>query len=134
MYAKLAIRNVKRSIGDYTVYVLTLVLSITMIFAYNSLLFSDAINSFSKLMRPMMSILICVTVMVVLILGWLISYITHFIFEQRSREFACYMTMGMERPAMSRLFLIEQLVIGSVTLVGGILLGNVFYLDRKSVV
>ena len=54
--------------GDYAVYVLTLVLSITMIFSYNSLLFSDAINSFSKLMRPMMSILICVTVMVVLIL------------------------------------------------------------------
>lgn len=134
MYAKLAIRNVKRSIGDYTVYVLTLVLSITMIFAYNSLLFSDAINSFSKLMRPMMSILICVTVMVVLILGWLISYITHFIFEQRSREFACYMTMGMERPAMSRLFLIEQLVIGSVTLVGGILLGNVFYLALSQVI
>ena len=70
--------------GDYAVYVLTLVLSITMIFAYNSLLFSDAINSFSKLMRPMMSILICVTVMVVFILGWLISYITHFIFEHRS--------------------------------------------------
>lgn len=134
MYAKLAIRNVKRSIGDYAVYVLTLVLSITMIFAYNSLLFSDAINSFSKLMRPMMSILICVTVMVVLILGWLISYITHFIFEQRSREFACYMTMGMERSAMSRLFLIEQLVIGSVTLVGGILLGNVFYLALSQVI
>ena len=120
--------------GDYAVYVLTLVLSITMIFAYNSLLFSDAINSFSKLMRPMMSILICVTVMVVLILGWLISYITHFIFEQRSREFACYMTMGMERPAMSRLFLIEQLIIGSAALAAGILLGNVFYLALSQVI
>ncbi len=134
MYAKLALRNVKRSMGDYAVYVLTLVLSITMIFAYNSLLFSDAINSFSKLMRPMMSILICVTVMVVLILGWLISYITHFIFEQRSREFACYMTMGMERPAMSRLFLIEQLIIGSAALAAGILLGNVFYLALSQVI
>ena len=134
MYAKLAIRNVKRSMGDYAIYVLTLVLSITMIFAYNSLLFSDAINSFSELMRPMMSILVCVTVMVVLILGWLISYITHFIFEQRSREFACYMTMGMERPSMSRLFLTEQLIIGSASLAGGILLGNVFYLAISQVI
>lgn len=134
MYAKLAIRNVKRSMGDYAIYVLTLVLSITLIFAYNSLLFSDAINSFSKLMRPMMSILVCVTVMVVLILGWLITYITHFIFEQRSREFACYMTMGMERPAMSRLFLIEQLLIGSAALAAGILLGNVFYLALSQVI
>lgn len=134
MYAKLAIRNVKRSMGDYAIYVLTLVLSITMIFAYNSLLFSDAINSFSELMRPMMSILVCVTVMVVLILGWLISYITHFIFEQRSREFACYMTMGMERPSMSRLFLTEQLIIGSASLAGGILLGNVFYLALSQVI
>ncbi len=63
-------------------------------------------------MRPMMSILVCVTLIVVLILGWLIAYITQFIFEQRSREFACYMTMGMERRTMSRLFLAEQLVIG----------------------
>ena len=88
MYAKLALRNVKRSLGDYAVYVLTLILSITLIFAYNSLLFSDAIASFNKLMGQMMSILLCVTIMVVLILGWLISYITRFIFEQRSREFA----------------------------------------------
>ena len=94
MYAKLAFRNVKRSMGDYAVYVFTLILSITLIFAYNSLLFSDAIKSFSELMKPMMGILLCVTGAVVLILGWLISYITRFIFEQRSREFACYLTMG----------------------------------------
>ena len=55
--------------GDYAIYVLTLVLSITLIFAITPCSFSDAINSFSKLMRPMMSILVCVTVMVVLILG-----------------------------------------------------------------
>lgn len=134
MYAKLALRNVKRSLGDYAVYVLTLVLSITLIFAYNSLLFSDAIASFNQLMGQMMSILICVTVMVVLILGWLISYITRFIFEQRSREFACYMTMGMERRTMSRLFLTEQLLIGVSTLLAGTVLGNFFYLVLSQVI
>ena len=134
MYAKLALRNVKRSLGDYAVYVLTLILSITLIFAYNSLLFSDAIASFNKLMGQMMSILLCVTIMVVLILGWLISYITRFIFEQRSREFACYMTMGMERRTMSRLFLTEQLIIGISTLFVGIVLGNFFYLVLSQVI
>lgn len=134
MYAKLALRNVKRSLGDYAIYVLTLILSITLIFAYNSLLFSDAIASFNKLMGQMMSILLCVTIMVVLILGWLISYITRFIFEQRSREFACYMTMGMERRTMSRLFLTEQLIIGISTLFVGIVLGNFFYLVLSQVI
>ncbi|WP_411335237.1 ABC transporter permease [Ruminococcus gauvreauii] len=134
MYVKLALRNVKRSIGDYAIYVLTLTLSITLIFAYNALLFSDAIVSFSQLMRPMMSILVCVTLIVVLILGWLIAYITQFIFEQRSREFACYMTMGMERRTMSRLFLAEQLVIGGAALFIGVLIGNFFYFTLSQVI
>lgn len=134
MYAKLAFRNVKRSMGDYAVYVFTLILSITLIFAYNSLLFSDAIKSFSELMKPMMGILLCVTGAVVLILGWLISYITRFIFEQRSREFACYLTMGMEQKSVSRLFLLEQVLIGTGTLVVGIILGNLFYLALSQVI
>ena len=134
MYAKLAFRNVRRSTGDYAVYVMTLILSIALIFAYNSLLFSDAIRSFNKLMRPMMTILVCVTVVVVLILGWLIAYITRFIFEQRSKEFACYMTMGMERRTMSRLFLTEQLLIGGAAGVLGMIAGNLFYLALSQVI
>lgn len=127
MYGKLAIRNMKRSAKTYSVYTVTLFISISLIFAFNSLVFSAPIRNLSRMMSALQGLLFGITALVTGILGWLIAYITRFIFEQRSREFACYMTMGMERKTISALFIREQLAIGAVLYVVGSLFGNVIY-------
>ncbi len=88
MYVKLSARNLKRCASDYAIYLFTLVLSFTLIYAYNCLIFSKPIQELCTLLDSLTGMLIFVTVTMLLILGWLISYIVRFIFGQRSREFA----------------------------------------------
>lgn len=127
MYVKLSARNLKRCASDYAIYLFTLVLSFTLIYAYNCLIFSKPIQELCTLLDSLTGMLIFVTVTMLLILGWLISYIVRFIFGQRSREFACYMTMGMERKYISRMFLCEQMVLGFFSFLVGSVIGNFLY-------
>lgn len=127
MFVKLSIRNLKRCASDYAIYLFTLVLSFSLIYAYNCLIFSKPIQELCTLLDSLTGMLIFVTVTMLLILGWLISYIVRFIFEQRSREFACYMTMGMERKYISRMFLFEQLILGFFSFLAGSVIGNFIY-------
>ena len=127
MYVKLSLRNLRRSISDYFIYVVTLILCFSMIFAYNALIFSDPVRLLAQNLNTIFTMILMVTLVIILILGWLIAYIVGFIFNQRSREFACYMTLGMETKNISRMFSMEQLFIGLITFLIGILLGNVIY-------
>lgn len=128
MFAKLSLRNMKRCASDYAIYLFTMTLSFSLIFAYNALTFYEPVKQLYGTSDSLLVMLIFVTVIMVLILGWLVSYIVRFIFEQRSREFACYMTMGMERKHISRMFISEQLVLGFMAFLAGCVLGNfIFY-------
>ena len=113
--------------ADYTIYLFTLILSFSLIFAYNSLIFSKPIQELCALVDALTGMLAFVTVTMVLILGWLVSYIVRFIFEQRSQEFACYMTMGMERRQISHMFLAEQMILGFLSFLAGSVIGNFIY-------
>ncbi len=128
MYVKLSLRNLKRCVSDYAIYMFTLILSFSLIFAYNALIFYEPVRMLWKEADTLMVMLLFVTVVMVMILGWLVSYVVRFIFDQRSREFACYMTMGMERRQISRMFLGEQLILGFIAFLIGSVLGNfIFY-------
>ena len=43
MLTKLALRNARRSLRDYLIYLMTMVLITAMMFAFNSMIFSDAV-------------------------------------------------------------------------------------------
>ena len=44
MFVKLALRNVKRQVGNYLVYFITVSLTVAMMFAVNSAIFSPALT------------------------------------------------------------------------------------------
>nr|WP_317412372.1 ABC transporter permease [uncultured Solibaculum sp.] len=134
MYAKLALRNAKRSARDYLIYFITIVMTMALIFAYNLMLFSKDIRSLSSSMESMTQIIGMVTAMVVLITGWLIHYTTRFILQRRSREFGTYLLLGMEKPVISRMFLVENLIIGLVALLCGMALGALLYQIFASII
>lgn len=127
MYAKLSLRNMKRCASDYAIYLFTMTMSFSLIFAYNALTFYEPVRQLYSTADGVLGMLLFVTVVMVLILGWLVSYIVRFIFEQRSREFACYMTMGMERKHISKMFILEQLILGFLAFLAGCVLGNFLF-------
>ena len=124
MYAKLALRNVKRSAKDYAIYFATLSLTATLLCAFLSLGFSSDIIGMTENMSMLTSGILALSVLVALIASFVIRYAVRFMLGQRKREFATYEILGMELRSIQRLFLIENILIGAGAFLIGIVLGS----------
>ena len=124
---KLSLKNLKKSVRDYAIYFLTLVLGVAIFYVFNAIedqtVMLEITETARELINLMLSILSGVSVFVAFILGFLIIYASRFLMKRRGREFAIYMTLGMGKGQISRLLLTETLMIGVVSLVVGLVLG-----------
>lgn len=127
MYVNLILRNLKRSTKEYAIYMMTLILSVMLMYAFNGVAFSKELGEIISHMEGMLAAIIMAGVFVVCILGWLVYYISNFILKKRSREFGMYMLMGMTRKQISYMFLGEQICMGVIAFIVGSLLGMVAY-------
>lgn len=126
MFSKIAINNVKRSFKDYSIYFLTLTLGVCIFYSFNSLDSQNAIQEMNKntIFRESLELLMSGTsVFVSVILGGLIVYANNFLIKKRKRELGLYMTLGMSKGKISRILIVETLLIGVVSLIVGIGLG-----------
>ncbi len=130
MLSKLAIRNVKRSLKDYIIYIVTVVMAFSLIFAFNFVSFSKEITELSEAMDNLKYAVIFVSIIIVFVIAWLINYTMRFMFEKRSKEFGTYMILGIEKKQINRLFLLENLILGIIAFIIsffiGIIFGNLF--------
>lgn len=125
MLGKLAFRNMKRSAGDYLVYTLTMTVVTVLMYAFNSLIFQNIIEM-SEMAIMMKAMLGMATVFIVLIVAWLINYMVHFMLEKRSAEFGIYMLLGMKKKTISRLYMRENILLGTLSFIVGIPFGILF--------
>ena len=127
MLFKLSIKNMKKSIKDYAIYFLTLVLGVAIFYMFNSLDSQQAMLQVSESTRTiiqlMISVLGYVSVFVAVILGLLIVYANNFLINRRKKEFGIYMTLGMDKKQISKIILIETVLVGIVSLVVGLIIG-----------
>ena len=123
MLGKLAYRNMKRSAKDYLIYILTMTVVSALMYAFNSLIFQNEFTGMMEedAMMPMMIGL--ATFFIVLIMAWLIHYMVRFMMEKRGSEFGIYMLLGMKKRTIARLYVRENLLLGSAALIIGCGLG-----------
>lgn len=130
---KLSLRNAKRQAKDYLVYFITIVMAAAFIYAFNCLVFSDELRNLSAMMDSLTLVTILTSIVVVCIIGWLISYTTKFMLERRSRELGTYILIGMENGQVAQLFFWENLAVGAIALICGILIGNVIFQALRAI-
>ncbi|RDU24657.1 ABC transporter permease [Anaerosacchariphilus polymeriproducens] len=124
MYFKLMIRNIKRSFGDYSVYLLTLFFAVAVFYIFNAIPYNQGIQSSSKEIRETLPIFInALSIFISIILGFLIIYANSFMMKRRSKELGTYMLLGMSTHRISVMLFFEMLLLGIVSLVSGILAG-----------
>ena len=127
MLFKLSIKNMKKSFKDYAIYFLTLVLGVAIFYMFNSLDSQQAILEVSQstrdLIQLMISMLGMVSVFIAIILGFLIVYANNFLINRRKKEFGIYMTLGMGKRQISKIILIETMLVGILSLIVGIVIG-----------
>lgn len=127
MFAKLALRNVKRQISSYLIYFVTVALSVALLFAVNNLSYSQHIRSLSAVSTDISSMFTMVTVLACLVTALVLSYATGFMLKLRRREFGMYLTLGMTRRNIQTLFACETGLLSLLALVVGMGLGLVIF-------
>ena len=127
MLFKLSVKNMKKSFKDYAIYFLTLVLGVAIFYMFNSLDSQQAMLEVSESTRDMIKLMISmlgmVSVFIAIVLGFLIVYANNFLVNRRKREFGIYMTLGMGRRQISKIILIETILVGIISLIVGIFIG-----------
>lgn len=127
MYSKIALKNVKKSIKDYTIYFLTLTLAVCIFYSFNSIESQKAIiennNLGSGFVEALSNVMYYVSAFVAFILGGLILYANNFLIKKRNKEMGIYMTLGMSKNEISKILILETLIVGGLSLLGGLIIG-----------
>lgn len=133
MLNKLALRNAGRLWKDYLIYFLTLCVITALMFSFHSLLFSKDIyamihygesGELSTAGTMLVTFMSISTVVILVIVAWLINYMTRFILEKRSREFAIYLLAGMQKKQIAELYMKENLYLAVCALFAGLIFGS----------
>lgn len=127
MFAKLALRNVRRQVGNYLIYFITVTLTVSLMFAIHNVIYSEQLLTFSTIFREMNSALIMLSALVAIVSAFVLGYATSFMLRLRKREFGTYLTLGMTRKNILLIFIFETMIMGVVALVLGIVLGLFLY-------
>lgn len=130
MLGKLSLRNAKRQAKEYVLYFFTLVIAAAMLYSFNSFIFSETFTQLTTLLSENDSnssiiTVVFYSVLIVFVVSWLVSYMMNYMLQKRSREFATYMLLGIEKREIGVLYFRENILIGSVSLIFGLLVGCV---------
>ena len=129
MLFKISLKNIRKSLKDYTVYFFTLILGVAIFYVFNAIdsqsVMLDVRANVMDIIKLMNDMLSGVSVFVSCILGFLIIYASRFLIKRRNKEFGIYLTLGMSKRKISAILFFETLVIGIVSLVAGLVIGTI---------
>lgn len=132
--SKLALRNVKRSMKDYVIYLITVTIAFSLIFAFNLVGNSKEVLELSEVMNNFKLVMYFVNTLIVLAVCFLINYTIKFMFAKRSKEFGTYMILGIKKNKISNLFTLENIILGFFSLLISLSIGYIFSLFMSFII
>lgn len=127
MLVKLALGNVRKSLSDFGVYFVTVVLGVAVFYAFNSMTAQKGVLAFSETQENVFGLLGYViggvSAFIAFVLIFLVVYANRFLIKRRKREFGLYLLLGMSNARVMTILILETLIVGLVSLVIGLALG-----------
>ncbi len=127
MLFKLSLKNISKSIKDYTIYFFTLILGVAIFYVFNAIddqtIMLNVSSSTYEIIKLLTQVLSGVSVFVSFILASLIIYASRFLIKRRNKEFGIYLTLGMSKRKISLILFFETLIIGIASLLLGLGIG-----------
>ena len=128
MLGKVALRNIRRSVKDYAIYFVTLLMAVTLFYAFNSISEQQVMTEinesshmdFSQFVGEMVSLF---SYIIAFVLAFLIIYANSLLIRRRKREFGMYFMLGMRPIQVSRIIIYETVLVGVISLALGLGLG-----------
>lgn len=127
MLAKIAWGNVRKSLGDFGVYFVTVMLAVAVFYAFNSMTAQRGVLDLTEQQSAMLELLGTiiggVSVFIGCVLVFLVVYANTFLIRRRKREFGLYLLLGMGARSVVGIVLLESLMVGAASLICGLALG-----------
>lgn len=129
MLFKIALKNIRKSFYDYTIYFLTLTLSISMFYVFNVINIPNSSMEMSSVLKASMEtagmLMKHLSVFVFFALLQLTFFANRFLIKQRGKELGMYLLLGLEEKNVIKILLYETLITGSLSLLLGLVIGVV---------
>lgn len=127
MLAKIAWGNVRKSLSDFGVYFVTVMLGVAVFYAFNSMTAQqgvlDLTESQSAMLELLGTVIGGVSVFIGCVLVFLVVYANNFLIRRRKHEFGVYLLLGMGARGVAGVVLLESLIVGAVSLACGLAVG-----------
>lgn len=129
MIVKLAFKNMKKSMADYAVYFVTLIIGISVFYVFNAISDQQVMIKIFKsdydILELLKETLSVASVIVSVVLAFLVVYASNFLMKRRKKEFGIYMLLGMGKKKIAGILMVETVIIGVISLAVGLFVGIV---------
>lgn len=119
----LAVKNIRRNMKDYGLYIGSMIFSIAIYFTFVTLKYSDDMIREAGSSTKIAGIMNVSSVMLLIFIAIFIAYSNSFFMKKRKKEVALYSLLGVRKKQIGFLLFFENLVIGLFSLVIGIVTG-----------
>ena len=121
-FNQIVIKNLRRNIRHYSMYVFSITMSVMLFFGFVTLRYSEDLNSVQSGIRVGAAIKVGVTILTIIIVIFLL-YANKLFIKRRSREIGLYQLIGMTKREVFKIFALENFVLFTLTAVIGSMLG-----------
>lgn len=118
----LIIRNLKKNLKNYYLYVFALIFSVALYFAFVTLQYDPAMNETKSSIKGAAAIR-AATVLLIAIVSIFLLYANNIFIKRRSKEVGLFQLIGMTKGKIFRILTLENLILYTGSLIVGILLG-----------
>ncbi len=123
---KIAIINFKRNIKIYGLYFMTMAFSVATYYNFSSMRYNPQFLEAKEVMSYIDASSISASMLMILFFIFFIIYSGNFFLNQRKKEVGIYAFMGVDNYKIALIFASEGLLLGSMSLIIGLMAGIVF--------
>jgi len=127
MLFKLSLSNIRKSLRDYAIYFVTLIIGVSVFYVFNAIgeqtVYMQVSETRDDIIELLTNTLSGISVFVAILLGLIIVYANRFLMKRRNMEFALYLMLGMGKGRISAILFVETLTVGIGSIVVGLLIG-----------
>ena len=124
----LALKNIHRNMKSYSLYIGSTVFSILIYFTFATLKYSEDISGMAETSKQIKGVMSGSAFVLMIFVAVFILYSNSYFMKKRKKEVALYSLLGVRKKSIGYLLFFENMVIGLLSLVVGVVLG--FLLSR----
>ena len=124
----LALKNIRRNMKSYGLYIGSTIFSIIIFFTFATLKHSGDISGLAEQSKQISGIMSASAFVLIIFVAIFILYSNSFFMRKRKKEVALYALMGVRKQKIGFLLFFENMVIGMVSLIVGVVSG--FFLSQ----